>query len=183
MTDVLDVSQYDLPAGALIDDVDPDTAVGAQSNLLARLRRRREANHAALEEWSSRFDGLYDEAVRRDFDSAFLIRWAAALLGRERAALERLYPVMETLQQKIAEYGDAIDEEALEVLRDAVTSAFDWVTPYQTLCTRLLNLASERRFAADGILRARPVGGEVDHEALSREFIARFPKIRAALAE
>lgn len=33
------------------------------------------------------------------------------------------------------------------------------------------------------ILRARPVAGEIDHEALSREFMARFPKIRAALAK
>ena len=33
------------------------------------------------------------------------------------------------------------------------------------------------------ILRARPVKGEIDHAALIREFIARFPKIRAALAK
>jgi hypothetical protein len=32
-------------------------------------------------------------------------------------------------------------------------------------------------------LRARPVEGDIDHEALSREFIARFPKLRAALAK
>ena len=33
------------------------------------------------------------------------------------------------------------------------------------------------------ILRARPVAGAVDHEALSREHMARYPKIRAALAK
>ena len=33
------------------------------------------------------------------------------------------------------------------------------------------------------VLRAKPVQGEVDHAALSREFIARFPKLRAALAK
>jgi hypothetical protein len=33
------------------------------------------------------------------------------------------------------------------------------------------------------VLRAKPVKGNVDHEALSREFIARFPKLRAALAK
>jgi hypothetical protein len=33
------------------------------------------------------------------------------------------------------------------------------------------------------VLRAKPVKGEVDHEALSREFIAKFPKLRAALAK
>ncbi len=33
------------------------------------------------------------------------------------------------------------------------------------------------------VLRAKPMKGEVDHEALSREFMARFPKLRAALAK
>lgn len=33
------------------------------------------------------------------------------------------------------------------------------------------------------VLRARPTKGEVDDEALSREFIRRFPKLRAALAK
>ena len=33
------------------------------------------------------------------------------------------------------------------------------------------------------VLRAKPIKGEVDHEALSREFMARFPKLRAALAK
>lgn len=33
------------------------------------------------------------------------------------------------------------------------------------------------------VLRAKRVEGEVDHEALSREFMARFPKLRAALAK
>ena len=32
------------------------------------------------------------------------------------------------------------------------------------------------------ILRAKPVEGEVDHAALSREHMARYPKIRASLA-
>jgi len=33
------------------------------------------------------------------------------------------------------------------------------------------------------ILRARPVKGEIDYAELSREHIARYPKIRARLAE
>jgi hypothetical protein len=33
------------------------------------------------------------------------------------------------------------------------------------------------------VLRAKPAKGEVDHEALTREFMARFPKLRAALAK
>jgi len=57
------------------------------------------------------------------------------------------------------------------------------LTTYQSLRERLLKLASERRINAGGILRARPVEGDIDHQALSREFMARFPKIRAALAK
>jgi hypothetical protein len=41
----------------------------------------------------------------------------------------------------------------------------------------------ETKQAKDKPLRARPIKGEVDHEALSREFMARFPKLRAALAK
>lgn len=33
------------------------------------------------------------------------------------------------------------------------------------------------------IRRARPVAGEIDHGALTRQIIARFPKILAELAE
>ena len=43
--------------------------------------------------------------------------------------------------------------------------------------------AAKKRPDEKKILRARPVKGEIDHVALSREFIARFPKIRAALAK
>ena len=31
------------------------------------------------------------------------------------------------------------------------------------------------------LLRARPIMGEIDHDALTREIIAKFPKILAAL--
>jgi hypothetical protein len=43
--------------------------------------------------------------------------------------------------------------------------------------------AAKQRPDEKKILRARPVKGEIDHAALSREFIARFPKILAALAK
>jgi len=33
------------------------------------------------------------------------------------------------------------------------------------------------------VLRARPVTGKIDYAELSREHLARYPKIRAALAK
>ena len=183
MPDLVNVSQYDLPAGAFLEAIAADDAAGSRSGLLARLRDHQKKSRAALQEWRDLFDKLYEEAVRRHFTSRFLVQWVAALLEKERAALERLHPMMDKLQQKLDERGDGIDAEARELFQESIDTAFDWITPYQTLCTKLLKLASESRIATGEVLRARPVAGEVDHDALSREFMARFPKIRAALAE
>jgi hypothetical protein len=183
MPDTVDVSQYELPDGALLDVLQLDSAAGAPSELSVRLRERIEKNRQLQKEWSSRFDRLYDEALRHDWGTPFLMRQVAFLLEKQRAALERLYPVIEELQQRIAAHRGGFDTELLELLRATSDLAFDWIAPYQTLCDKLLALASDRRFAEDKVLRARPVEGEIDHEALSREFMARFPKIRAALAK
>jgi hypothetical protein len=43
--------------------------------------------------------------------------------------------------------------------------------------------AAKQRADKKKVIRARPVKGEIDHAALSREFMSRFPKIRAALAK
>ena len=45
------------------------------------------------------------------------------------------------------------------------------------------NKPAPRQPAPGEVLRARPVKGKIDHAELSREFMARFPKIRAALAK
>lgn len=181
MPDTLDASRYDLPAGALLNAVALDNAPGGRAQLLTQLRDRIEKIRTEQEEWRSRFDSLYDEAVRRNFSSPFLIQWAAALFERGRAASERLFPVIEALQHRSA--SDTLDTESLELFKEAIDLAVRWITPYSSLSGKLLDLASKRRFAASEVLRARPVEGDIDHGALSREFIARFPKIRAALAK
>jgi hypothetical protein len=43
--------------------------------------------------------------------------------------------------------------------------------------------AAKQRPDERKILRARPVKGKIDYAELSREHIARYPKIRAALAK
>jgi len=43
--------------------------------------------------------------------------------------------------------------------------------------------ATRQRPGEKKILRARPVKGKIDYAELSREHIARYPKIRAALAK
>jgi len=43
--------------------------------------------------------------------------------------------------------------------------------------------AAPRQPAEDEVLYARPVKGEIDHAALTREIISRFPNILAELAK
>jgi hypothetical protein len=54
---------------------------------------------------------------------------------------------------------------------------------HDTKVTKPQALAAPREPAEGEVLRARPVKEKIDHAALSREFMARFPKIRAALAK
>jgi hypothetical protein len=93
--------------------------------------------------------------------------------------------MVEELQQTLSAYSGRPDPEpeVLELYRAIFDLAIGWVAPYQELCRRLLELAASKKTASLEITRAKPVEGEVDHEALSREFMARFPKIRAVLAE
>ena len=65
----------------------------------------------------------------------------------------------------------------------AIELAIGWIVPTSRLCDRLLDLASERRSAEGDVLRARAVAGKIDYAELSREHLARYPKIRVALAK
>jgi hypothetical protein len=178
----LDTSQYDLPAGALISAVASQDAPDTRSRLVAQLRDRIEKSRAEQEEWSLRFDQLSDQARRSDWKEPLLIQWVAALLEKQRAALELFHPMIEGLQWRAADYATRPDAEMLELCRASIELILGWMTPYQTLCGKLLQLAGERR-PADAVLRARPVTGEIDYAELSREHMARYPKIRAALAK
>jgi hypothetical protein len=181
MPDTLDVSLYDLPADALLNAGALENAPGGRAPLLTRLRDRIEKSRTEQEEWRSRFDSLYDEAVRRNFSSLFLIQFAAALFERGRAASERLYPVIEALQHKCT--ADTLDTESLELFQEVIDLAVGRITPYSTLSGKLLDLASKRRSGDAEVLRTRPVEGDIDHEALIHEIVARFPKILSALAK
>jgi len=183
MPETLEASIYDLPTGAPLDIVHLDFATGAQSALPARLRDHIEKARQLQKEWSARFDRIYDEALHQGWDALFLMRQVSFLLEKQRAASERLHPVIAELRQNVAAHCGGLDAEILELLRIAADLAFGWITPYQGLSEKLLALASARRFVDGKVLRARPVEDEIDYGELSREHVIRYPKIRAALAK
>jgi hypothetical protein len=180
--DFIDTSQYDLPSGALLNAFASGNLTGARSERLGQLSDRIKKVREQQKEWRSRFDRLYEEARKGDWSEAFLIQWTAALLEKQRAALERFHPMIEGLQRRAADYAARPDPELLELCRATIDLVLGWVTPYQVLSGKLLMLASERR-PANEVLRARPIEGEIDHAKLTREIMARFPNILSELAK
>jgi hypothetical protein len=182
MADILDTSRFELPAG-LIDVFDFEDASINRNSLLMQILERIEKSHAAQAEWAREFDRLYEEAARGDYSVPFLVRWAGMLIEKQRAASEQIYPLLEEIQRVLATLERRPDPEMAALCVAIFSVTLNWMTPYQRLSGRLLDLASARQSGSKDVLRAKPIEGEVDHEALSREFMTRFPKLRAALAK
>jgi acyl carrier protein phosphodiesterase len=176
MPEVIDFSP-DFVNPALLGRLRADISVAEKADALARLAQLAEGNRRGLEKHTREFREMYEEACRR-----LPVEGLAMLADRigegEAGARELLYPWMDALRQTMSVPSD----EGRRYIRELLEISEAWLTLYRETRDKLLQLAAERR-PADRILRARPVKGDIDHEALSREFIERFPKIRAALAE
>ena len=73
--------------------------------------------------------------------------------------------------------------EARQLLEESIVAAETFVSMRLAQDDSRGQHAGGQQMQTDDVLRARPITGDIDHAALSREFIARFPKIRAALAK
>jgi hypothetical protein len=164
--------------GALTKLAAPDQE---RQQLIADLREIVNQGHAALEQLRAHFDEHLANIARSDVDPERLASLVQGAGEKRGAAAEKVYPVIEGLQRKIVKHSDL--PEALRCLEEGVEIAKSALGFYDSFHRKLLNLAAERRQNARKVLRARPVAGEIDYAELSREHIARYPKIRAALAE
>jgi hypothetical protein len=178
MSDAIDATRYELPVAALIDAIESTEAASNWD----KLHSAQERAVAALESRRVELNTLYERAVAPDTGWQEISEVAAMIGEWGRAAAEKLLPQIDTLQRKLATPGNDMSPEVRRARRQSIKVAEGWLALYRHTRERLLKLAAERR-PAEVILRARPVKGGVDHEALSREFAARFPKIRATLAE
>ncbi|HVB16416.1 MAG TPA: hypothetical protein VNF04_07780, partial [Stellaceae bacterium] len=145
---------------------------------LRKLREQVNQDCAELAELTA----LIGQPVPDDLDADWLLQKAQKLREKEKEFSGTLQPVANLLKSLLLP-GNVLEPEVARLVRDSVEILEAWPLRYGDLSDWLLKLASERGAAGGEILRARPVQGEVDHTALSREFIARFPKIRAALAK
>ncbi|MGH7029206.1 MAG: hypothetical protein ACREE9_04230 [Stellaceae bacterium] len=138
---------------------------------------------AELREQTKLFDQLVAAtAAEIDADPNDFIEVASLVYDRQAADEARLQPVIERLQTILVREAGSLNSDARQRLRDGVDLLVDWLALHKDVRAALLVIANKRR-SADRLLRARPVEGEINYAQLSREHIARYPKIRARLAE
>ena len=178
MPDTLDGSRYELLLAALIDAIG-STEAGSEG---AKLHSAQERAITALENRRTELNSLYERAVAPDSGWEEITQVASMIGESGRAAAEKLHPQIDALQRKLAAPGNDMLLEVRRARQESVKVAESWLALYRDLRDKLLRLAAERR-PTDIVLRARPVEGEIGYAELSREHIARYPKIRARLAE
>jgi hypothetical protein len=186
MPDTIDLPRQDVwPVAALIGAL---RAVDPWAAALTPIKEQRDSSLAAFERYAAEMRKACEQLAQTDPalgrpSANELTNLANLLLVTERTDAERLRPIIAEFRTALAIHDDETCPDSRELLQDGIKIAEDWLALHHEIAEKLLGVAAERRAAGGEILRARPVKGKVDHEALSREFMARFPKIRAALAK
>ena len=117
-----------------------------------------------------------------DLDPDWLTEVARQAQEKERQAEAQFRPVIAALKGALAPSDDKFEADVQKLFRDGIEVLEGWLAFYHGFHVMLARQAAEGRSAVE-ILCARPVEGDIDHEAVTREIIERFPKILAALAE
>jgi len=135
------------------------------------------------------------------FSSAAARDERAKLLAEIRAQIETLVTADESASKGAVAVAEALlrrvisvqrylidtcwhdDPEAYALVQQAVEIVTSYVSGYPEARDPLIRVDAKQQMAPTAVLSARPFNGEVDYAELSREHIARYPKIRAALAE
>jgi hypothetical protein len=159
------------------------SAPAEQTSELDRLRIGVEKGRTGLKLQADGLDEAYEEIAYSDLGASDLVELAKRTLEQRRADGEWLYPAMERLRQRLSETNAGRDAAIRHAAEEMLAVLGSWMALFRDLHDKLLILADQRRLASGEILRARPVIDDIDHDALSREFMARFPKIRTALAK
>jgi hypothetical protein len=180
MPDNIEVSS---DIGLIVDLIALPHSDGVRADKLVEVRGQQARCRTAIEEYTEQLDGLYNDIARSGHNANWLVQAAEIVRRRERAEREKLRPGIEVLKQKLAARQSFHDAEARRLIEATIAMGEAWLSLPAALYKKLLQLADERRTAAETIRHARPVEGDIDYEALTQEIVARFPRILAALAK
>ncbi len=166
-----------------VERVDTVRNPDEKKRALARFRALNSESSADAKKQSKRVHSVLKKIVARDLTPDDLASLVSLALEKRQFEREQITPVLTRLEEKLRARADIWDAEALQCLREGIDIASKWLALHQKLTNKLLKLAAEHRAASGEVLRARPVEGDIDHEKLTCEIVARFPKILAALAK
>lgn len=147
---------------------------------LERLRGQTDKDLAELKDAAAYLAEHYEQPAPDD--GAWLPEAARKAQEREREATTHFLPVIAALKGALEPPNDTFEAEVQQLLRDSIEVLQGWLAFYRGFGAMLARQATEWRISYE-VLRARPVERDIDHEALTREVIRRFPKILAALAK
>jgi len=149
---------------------------------LERLRKETDNDLTQLKVAAAWLAEHFEQPARDDLDPDWLAEAAKKAREKERQAAACFRPVLAALKGALEPPDDKFEADVQQLLRDGIEVLEGWLAFYQGFYTMLARQATER-CTSRKVLHARPVKSQIDHEALSREFMARFPKLRAALAK
>jgi hypothetical protein len=166
-----------------IERVDAAHGRSEKRQALARFRSENRKSLINLKKQRRIVTRFLATIVRRDLTLDEVESITTLALEKRKIEQEEMKPKLDRLEQNFKTRVAVWDEDALLCFRESIDLTAMWLAAHSELTDTLFKLAAERRAAAGEILRARPVAGEVDYAELSREHMARYPKIRAALAK
>lgn len=152
----------------------------ARASLVERLRPKLERSREVLRAHLAAFERLYEEATRGRQATEDALRHLDRIAEQWQRMSNEHRERREAFERELTSEPGLGDPEICSLITDELAIGDQLLGLYPTARARLLELAGEGGMRT---LRARPVEGEIDHAALSREFMERFPKIRAALAQ
>ena len=174
MPDTIEPSELDLPRLApLLCALMSEPIRQAD---LAGLRAQFGEARSGLIRAAAYINGFCDALAQGAPDARVMARATGLLRTKKQLAKESLEPQIDAVERMLSGTKNAELRQALGEARDI---AVGWLKVYDSAYERLLDLVTEKR----GVLKARPIEGEIDYAELSREHMARYPKIRAALAK
>ena len=183
MLDFIDIKDDIEPLVAVVEAFSSATSRADRTSLLAQIRDQLEKLRAADETLQAKLRQFHEGASEDGVGAAEAIQAALVLREDEGAAAKILLPRILSLKRYLTGTSLSDDPEAHQLLQKAVNIAVGYVAGYQNVRDQLIDLDAARAAAVGEVMCARPVEGDLDHEALTREIVARFPKILAALAK
>jgi len=180
MLDGLNLSDDILIGREEIDALKREVVPGVTQPTLTRLHRHLTKARASLGQFIAELEALESEG---ETDRALLVRMADDALEKGRKAAEEFRSGIDPLSDQLAANGGGMSVKAARYLRESLRIANVWLAGVEAYRIALLRMDVAEVVTPGKVLRARPVEGAIDYAELSRDTIAKFPKILAALAK